>query len=59
MGASDQIRQIQQAQDQAQFDDLMRRQGLIQNFIQGPTSQLAPNLFGQKSTGSSGSGGKF
>ncbi len=59
MGASDQIRQIQQAQYQSQFDDLMRRQGLIQNFIQGPTAQLAPNLFGQKSTTSGGGGGKF
>lgn len=59
MNASDQIRNIQQAQFQAQFDDLMRRQGLMQNFIQGPTAQLAPNLFGQKSTSSSGGGGKF
>lgn len=57
MNASDQIRQIQQAQNTANFQDFMRRSGLMQNFIQGPTSQLAGNLFGQSNTGSQSSGG--
>ncbi len=59
MNASDQIRQIQQAQDTSNYNDFLRRSGLIQNYIQGPTSQLAGSLFGQRSSGSTSSGGKF
>jgi len=57
MNASDQIRQIQQAQQTANYNDFLRRSGLIQNYIQGPASQLAGNLFGQVNQGSSQSGG--
>lgn len=60
MSAADQIRQIQQMQNTANFNDFMRRSGLIQNYIQGPLSQLGGSVYGQRSTGStSGPSGKF
>lgn len=58
---SDLIRQIAQAQDTANFNDFMRRSGLIQQFTQGPLQLLGPSAIGStsQSTTSSGGGGKF
>jgi hypothetical protein len=60
MNASDLQRQVTQSGNDAQFQDFLRRSGLIQQFTMGPLSQLGGSVFGQKSTSSSGGGqGKF
>lgn len=61
--ANDMVRQIQQSQLSSNFQDFLRRSGLIQQLVQGPLSNWGGNTFGSQSvsqgTTESAGGGLF
>lgn len=63
LNANDMVRQIQQSQLSSNFQDFLRRSGLIQQLVQGPLSNWGGNTFGSQSvsqgTTESAGGGLF